>query len=151
MHFKALPVGHQNRQISSDFLLSFKGDTYFWWKNTNFSSQMLYRSVHLWKITYFHQMNRFQWFQWIFKREPYNVCSFFTENCLFSRDNLLDINQISKELYRSVSLHEKLSIFIKSLDFKEITEITDFGQFSRDSLPPLGVLIWKIMDFKEIG
>ena len=25
MHFKALPIGHQNEQISSDFLLDFKG------------------------------------------------------------------------------------------------------------------------------
>ena len=25
MHFKALSVGHQNEQISSDFLLDFKG------------------------------------------------------------------------------------------------------------------------------
>ena len=24
MHFKALPIGHQNEQISSDFLLGFK-------------------------------------------------------------------------------------------------------------------------------
>ena len=24
-HFKALPIGHQNEQISSDFLLDFKG------------------------------------------------------------------------------------------------------------------------------
>ena len=25
MHFKALPIGHQSEQISSDFLLDFKG------------------------------------------------------------------------------------------------------------------------------
>ena len=25
MHFKVLPIGHQNEQISSDFLLDFKG------------------------------------------------------------------------------------------------------------------------------
>ena len=43
-------------------------------------------------------------------------------------------------------------IFIKSPDFKEIKqikEISDFSQYSRDSLPPFGVLISKIMDFKE--
>ena len=28
MHFKALPIGHQNEQISSDFLLGFKGATF---------------------------------------------------------------------------------------------------------------------------
>ena len=47
-------------------------------------------------------------------------------------DCLLDTNQISKELYRSVSLHEKLSIFIKSPDFSEITdskEIKDISAF----------------------
>ena len=28
MHFKALSIGHQNEQISSDFLLGFKGATF---------------------------------------------------------------------------------------------------------------------------
>ena len=28
MHFKALLIGHQNEQISSDFLLGFKGATF---------------------------------------------------------------------------------------------------------------------------
>ena len=35
-------------------------------------------------------------------------------------------------------------------EIKQIKEITDFRQFSRDSLPPLGVLIWKIVDFHQI-
>ena len=34
----------------------------------------------------------------------------------------------------------KLSIFIKSPDFNEIKEITDFSQFSKESLLPFGVL-----------
>ena len=42
-------------------------------------------------------------------------------------------------------LHEKLSIFIKSPDFSEITDskeikdISDFSQFSKESLLPFGV------------
>ena len=67
-----------------------------------------------------------------FNQEPYTVCSFFTENCLFSRDNLLDINQISKELYRSVHLCGKLHIFIKLLDFNEIKDIKEIRDFLPD-------------------
>ena len=52
-----------------------------------------------------------------------------------------------RAFYRLVYLHEKLSIFIKSpdfneiTDFKEITEITDFNQFSKESLIPFSVLV----------
>ena len=38
--------------------------------------------------------------------------------------------------YRLVYLHGILSIFIKSPDFNEIKEISDFNQFSKESLLP---------------
>ena len=50
-----------------------------------------------------------------------------------------------RAFYRLVYLHEILSIFIKSPDFSEITdipeikEISDFNQFSKESLLPFGV------------
>ena len=43
--------------------------------------------------------------------------------------------------YRLVCLYEKLSIFIKSPDFNEIKEISDFSQFSKESLLPFVVLV----------
>ena len=59
----------------------------------------------------------------------------------FSRDWLLHTNQISKELYRSVSFIEKSWILGKLPHFneiKEIKEISDFKQFSKESLLPFG-------------
>ena len=56
-----------------------------------------------------------------------------------------------RALYRLQFLHRKLSIFTKLPDFNEITdfqeikEITDFNQFSRDSLPPFGDITDKIL------
>ena len=50
-----------------------------------------------------------------------------------------------------MSLHEKLSIFIKSPDFneikeiKEITDFSDFKQFLKESLLPFGVITYKII------
>ena len=42
-------------------------------------------------------------------------------------------------------LYEKLWIFIKSPDFNEIKEITDFKQFSKESLLPFGDITYKIL------
>ena len=41
--------------------------------------------------------------------------------------------------YRLQFLHRKLPIFSEITDSKEIKEITDFNQFSRDSLLPFSV------------
>ena len=46
--------------------------------------------------------------------------------------------------YRLVYLHEILSILIKSPDFNEIKEITDFKQFSKESLLPFSASLWKM-------
>ena len=43
--------------------------------------------------------------------------------------------------YRLQFLHRKLPIFSEITDSKEIKEISDFNQFSKDSLPPFGVLV----------
>ena len=68
-----------------------------WTDFKGFSKESLLPFVVLvWNITKMTEMNRFQWnqrnnrfqwFQWIFKREPYTVCSFFTENCLFLQNH----------------------------------------------------------------
>ena len=93
MHFKALSIGHQNEQISSDFLLGFKGATF---------------------------SDKYQFFQ---------------SNAIpFSVSILMDFQKTA--FYRLVYLHGTLSIFIKSPDFNEIKEITDFNQFSKESLLP---------------
>ena len=55
MHFKALPVGHQNRQISRDFLLDIKRDT-LGEKYQFFQPNAIPFSVSLWKM---NKMNRF--------------------------------------------------------------------------------------------
>ena len=68
-------------------------------------------------------------------------------SCLISKEILLvkNTNFSNQRLYRSVHLCGKLHIFIKLsdfneiTDFKEITEITDFKQFSKESLLPFGV------------
>ena len=52
--------------------------------------------------------------------------------------------------YHLQFLHRKLPIFSEITDSKEIKEISDFNQFSKESLLPFGVFISKIIDFKEI-
>ena len=49
-------------------------------------------------------------------------------------------------LYRSVYLHENHWIFIKSASFREIT---DFNQFSKESLLPTDGFSWKIVCFSK--
>ena len=56
-------------------------------------------------------------------------------------DCLLDTNQISKELYRSVSFIAKLWILRKLVNFSDLTEITDSNGISKDSLLPFVVLV----------
>ena len=99
MHFKALPVGHQNRQISSDFLLSSK-------------------EIHTFGEKYqFFQLNAI----------PFSVS--------------IPMTFQKRAFYRLQFLHRKLSIFSEITDFKEIKEISDFNQFSKESLIPFGVLV----------
>ena len=69
-------------------------------------------TVIIWKIMYFHKMNKFKENEQflmvlligqqnehilrIFKRQPSTVCSFFTENCLFSENEHISVKlQIS--------------------------------------------------------
>ena len=80
MHFKALSIGHQNEQISRDFL-----------------------------------------------------------------------HQISKEVYRSLSLHEKLWILRKLTNLNDLTEITDSNGFSKESLLPFAVSSQKIVHFHKMN
>ena len=85
-------------------------------------SRSLWLYPKLWilrKMTYFKKMNKMNTFQWnyrfqgIFKREPYTVCSFFTENCLF-----LQNHQISMKLQISVLLSnfQKRAFYHSSLN-----------------------------------
>ena len=46
-----------------------------------------------------------------------------------------------RALYRLQFLHRKLSIFSEITDSKEIKEISDFNQFSKESLLPFVVLV----------
>ena len=131
-----LSSGHQNehfQDIACSRLVSLLRKLCIFTKWTHFSEitdsnrfskeSLLPFAVSSQKIVYFHEMNRFSW------------------KSVFSRDNLLDINQISKELYRSVSLHERLYILRK---LSNLTEITDSNGFSRESLIPFSVSLWKM-------
>ena len=46
-----------------------------------------------------------------------------------------------RALYHLQFLHRKLPIFSEITDSKEIKEISDLGQFSKESLLPFGVLV----------
>ena len=132
-------------------------------KNTNFSNQIPYRL--LWLLRKFYIF-----IKWAISRDsllPFGVITWnivkllilleninFSSQMLYrsmsneqiSRDFLLDTNQISKELYRSVHLYEilpKWTDFSEITDSKEIKEITDFKQFSKDSLLPFSASLWK--------
>ena len=90
-------------------------------KNTNFSSQMLYRSMYLYgKWTKWTDFSEISWSQEITKMNR------FSWNLAFSMDCLLDTNQISKEPYRSVSYIEKLWILRNLIIFSDLHEIYAF-------------------------
>ena len=111
-----LSSGHQNehfQDIACSHLVSLLRKLWIFTIWTHFSEitdsnrfskeSLLPFAVSSQKIVYFHEMNRFPW------------------KSVFSRDNLLDINQISKELYRSVSFIEKSCILRKLTDFYKIS------------------------------
>ena len=56
-----------------------------------------------------------------------------------------------RAFYRLVYLHQKLWIFIKSPDFNEIKEITDFNQILKESLLPFSALTLKFSMFWSIS
>ena len=82
MHFKALSVGHQNKQISSDFLLDFKGAFPF--------------TMTITKIMDFKENDLFQ------ENE---------QNEHISVKLQIPMNFQKRALYRLQFLHRKLSIF----------------------------------------
>ena len=118
--------------ISKDILLV---------KNTNFSSQMLYRSVSNEQIS--------RDFLPDFKREPSTVWSTCIKNYIYSQNEQI-----------SVHLCGKLHIFIKLPDFNEIKEMNRFqsnyrfqwfqGNFKREPSTVWCTSIIKSPDFNEI-
>ena len=66
-------------------------------------------------------------------------------------DCLLDTNQISKELYRSVSFIAKLWILRKLASLSALTEITHSTGFSKESLIPFAVSSQKIVYFYKMN
>ena len=65
----------------------------------------------------------------------------FQENDQNEQISVILSNFQKRALYRLQFLHRKLPIFSEITDSKEIKEISNFGQFSRDGLPPFGVII----------
>ena len=94
MHFKALSIGHQNEQISSDFLLGFKRAT-FGGKYQFFQTNAVPFSASLWKIIDFKENGLFQ------------------EDKQNEQISVILSNFQKRALYRLQFLHRKLSIFIK--------------------------------------
>ena len=88
MHFKALPIGHQNEQISSDFLLDFKGAFPF-------------TMTVLSKIMDFKENDLFQE-----NEQNEHISVKLQISVLLSKFQ-------KRALYRLQFLHRKLSIFIK--------------------------------------
>ena len=92
MHFKALPLGHQNEQISSDFLLGFKGAT-FGEKYQFFQSNAIPFSVSILRDFQKRALYRLQFLHRklsIFTKSPdFNEITDFSASKQFSKDSLL--------------------------------------------------------------
>ena len=143
MHFKALPIGHQNEQISRDFLLDIKRDTVCE-KYQFFQPKAIPFSPSLWKITYFHQINRLPW-------KP-----------TFSIDFLLDFKgafpftmTITKimdfkenDLFQENELNEHISVKLQTS--RKLKNYQILANFQKTAFYRLGVLIWKIVYFYQI-
>ena len=133
-----------------------------WWKMTKHLNHQIQSNIDIFKrqLAHFYSIfieNYAHWEIWQFTwkpsiLKPYRVntkvghfqwiaCQ--TSKELFPRENWHFSQWM---LYRSVYLHENHQIFMKSVNFREITE---FNQFSKESLLPTDGFSWKIVCFSK--
>ena len=75
----------------------------------------------------------------------------FQENDQNEQISMIPMDFPKRAFYRLVYLYEKLSIYIKSPDFSEITDFSASKQISKESLIPFAVSSQKIVYFHKMN